>query len=266
MNALSAHLSIRSYSISHKVHTVDVCFGGVSCRFETTDRHWARFLSKKYAPFLSHFRKPHQRYIITPNDSNFQNIKHFVFTNSEATILTPLHCRFFKKFNDLVKMLFAVMLPRDNGIVLHASCLSHNGLGYVFVGPPGAGKSTIARLSPASILMGDDTAIIRRHKNTYFLYWSPFYEKNPIIKHNVSVPLVGIYLLHKAPQNALEPTKNVVSVLRHAWTLLPNRVIPREQTQITKSYWNVALDVADKIPLYYLYFKKSPSFWRLLST
>ncbi len=251
-------------SKSHELHSIDVSFGNIPCRFETTNRHWARFLSKKYAPFLTHFRKPTHRYILSLNDTNSQCIHRINLSQSQATIFIPSDCRSFRTFNSDVKMVFATLLLRDNGIVLHASCLQHNGYGYIFVGPSGAGKSTVVRLAPKGILMGDDTAIIRRHKHKYLLYWSPFYEKNPIIKRNAFVPLVGIYSLHKAKNNRLIRATDVVNILRHAWVLPPNQVKPKEQTQITTSFWNVALDVAAQIPLYHLYFTKDSSFWHLL--
>lgn len=76
-------------------------------------------------------------------------------------------------------------LLAGNGFILHGSASNIDGNAYVFTGNNGAGKSTTMKmLNPQYPALSDDTVIIKKEKNQYYLYQTPFIEKEWWIKKN----------------------------------------------------------------------------------
>ncbi len=56
---------------------------------------------------------------------------------------------------------YAHLLLREGGLMLHAAVLAHEGVATLLVGPSGAGKTTAARLSAPATVLHDDLALLR---------------------------------------------------------------------------------------------------------
>jgi len=68
------------------------------------------------------------------------------------------------------------LLQRD-GFLLHASAVVRKERGYIFTGVSGSGKSTIGALSPENVLLSDEIVIVRKVKDFYRVYGTPFISK-----------------------------------------------------------------------------------------
>ena len=55
-------------------------------------------------------------------------------------------------------------LPMEGGVVLHAAGLEHRGRGFVFFGPSGIGKTTLALRSPWPMLSDELVAVLPRRE------------------------------------------------------------------------------------------------------
>ena len=100
-------------------------------------------------------------------------------------------------------MVLYALATADRGTVLfHASVVSHDDKGYMFLGPSGTGKSTHAALWVKHIsgaeLVNDDNPVVRDG----IVYGSPWSGKTPCYR-NVSYPLVAIVDLSQGPYNRL---------------------------------------------------------------
>jgi hypothetical protein len=99
-------------------------------------------------------------------------------------------------------ILFALATADKGTVLFHAAVVSHQGRGYMFLGPSGTGKSTHARLWLKHIdgteLVNDDNPVVRDG----VVYGSPWSGKTPCYR-NVSYPLGGIVLLSQAPYNKI---------------------------------------------------------------
>jgi len=103
------------------------------------------------------------------------------------------------------------LLLDSNGFVLHASAVNYQGKAYVFVGRPGAGKSTTMKfLSSKHVPLGDDTVVIReKEKNKFFVYQTPFVEKeNWFDRKKGELPLGKIFFVKKAKDFKIEKIIN----------------------------------------------------------
>lgn len=95
-------------------------------------------------------------------------------------------------------------------LMVHASVISHNGGGYMFLGRSGTGKSTHSRLwlnhIDDAVLLNDDNPVIRVVDGEAVVYGTPWSGKTPCYK-NESVPLKAIVRLSQAPYNKI--TRNI---------------------------------------------------------
>jgi hypothetical protein len=103
------------------------------------------------------------------------------------------------------RVLFVNIVTQGLGIMLHACGVMHDGKGYVFAGPPEAGKSTLARLwsefSDATIL-GDECLILRKKAERFWVYGTPWVGEAGLYSP-VGVPVEGIYFIRHDPGNVL---------------------------------------------------------------
>ena len=109
--------------------------------------------------------------------------------------------------DNALMVLYALATAADGTVLFHAAVVSHEGKGYMFLGPSGTGKSTHARLWLKYIadtaLVNDDNPVVRlADDGSPIVYGSPWSGKTPCYR-NVSYPLGGIVLLSQAPYNKI---------------------------------------------------------------
>ena len=104
--------------------------------------------------------------------------------------------------DNALMVLYALATADKQTVLFHAAVVSHEGRGYMFLGPSGTGKSTHARLWLKHIggteLVNDDNPVVRQG----VVYGSPWSGKTPCYR-NVSYPLGGIVMLSQAPYNKI---------------------------------------------------------------
>ena len=110
---------------------------------------------------------------------------------------------------DNALMIMFALATADKGTVLfHAAAVSHEGRGYMFLGPSGTGKSTHAslwqRYIAGTALVNDDNPVVRIDEDgSATVYGSPWSGKTPCYR-NVRYPLGAIVVLSQAPYNKIE--------------------------------------------------------------
>ncbi|MBI5620156.1 hypothetical protein HY949_00065 [Candidatus Gottesmanbacteria bacterium] len=147
------------------------------------------------------------------------------------------------------------VLRERGGLMLHGSAMVHNNLGYVFVGPPGAGKSTIRKLFSDYTCLGDDTAIVRRVRGGYYVFGSPFYQKTNIAYSNMKIPLYGIYVLRQAAITkliSLSYAENVSRVLANTFVSTADSLSDERTKTIS-----LVMHMIDVVPVFMLDFAKT---------
>jgi len=153
------------------------------------------YLSDKYTDFIVK-RKTDARNIYRVSLTNYQPVLPKQTGRNFLLHMSPVW-QHFPRFNDFFRMVFAFMLHHHSGLLIHASVLVQNNRSFVFVGPEGAGKSTVRLRSQNMVCLGDDTAIIRKKGAQFYAYGSPFYQKTNRSYPNKSCPLASIFTLQK---------------------------------------------------------------------
>ena len=91
-------------------------------------------------------------------------------------------------------------------LLLHASVTRYKGVGNLFFGVSGTGKSTHSRLwhdfVPESDLMNDDNPIIRIEEGQFLVYGSPWSGKTACYR-NVVAPVNALVRLEQYPRNEI---------------------------------------------------------------
>lgn len=109
-------------------------------------------------------------------------------------------------------------LVEDDGFILHASCVEHQGRAIVFTAPSGTGKSTQAELwrrcRGARIINGDRIALRIGERGVEV--WGVPFAGSSHIAHPVCLPLRAIVYLGQAPQTIISPLRGA-KAFRRLW-------------------------------------------------
>ena len=119
-------------------------------------------------------------------------------------------------FNPLIEVCLLSRLARDGGLLVHAAGLAFNKQGYVFTGPSGTGKSTIAELFAhrGATVLSDERVILRRQGQTFALYGTPWVGSGHYAE-NASTPITAVYSIsHGREQHRLVPLGSSQAVTR----------------------------------------------------
>lgn len=243
--------------------------GGLVCRLKLHSQKWEKLIREKYRSYEtgSKLSKPTCTISFAVwRNNNF----HLSFSPSleEAKLYTPPGTKKFKMFDFFLKTAVATLFLLKGGFFLHSSSLLKNGKGLIFAGKKGAGKSTILKLSPNFTPLNDDFSIIKNEGGKYFVYSSPFYEKNPIPRTKIKAPIEKVFFLVKDKENRLASleTEEIITTIA-SLILMPNPkafLSSRQGALILEKIWSKARDFARKNPCFMLYFKKDKSFLKLL--
>ena len=115
--------------------------------------------------------------------------------------------------NNSLMLLYALFTSVRNTMLIHASVVVADNLGYAFLGKSGTGKSTHTRLwlqnIPRTWLLNDDNPVVRVDDNgNPIIYGSPWSGKTSCYK-NEGVRLKAVVRLSQAPQNAIRKLSGI---------------------------------------------------------
>jgi hypothetical protein len=137
-----------------------------------------------------------------------------------------------------------------NGLLLHASCIDHEGKAVLFTAPSGIGKSTQAglweKLSGASIINGD-RIIVRKEDGRFYARGVPFSGTSGIC-HQACLPISAIVCLQQAPLTTIRPITGIPA-FRRIWEGCT--VQHWDQTD-TENSVSCLLDLISQVPIYEL--------------
>ena len=157
--------------------------------------------------------------------------------------------------NNAIMVLYALATAGLDTALFHAACVSYKGLGYLFLGKSGTGKSTHARLWLKYIegteLFNDDNPVVRLFEKDgrkfAVAYGSPWSGKTPCYK-NVKFELGAFVLLSQAPFNKISPLKGVSAYA----AILPGISGMRWDKKIADGLHQTQNGLASNVPIWYL--------------
>jgi len=157
-------------------------------------------------------------------------------------------------------LLTAVLLPR-HGFLLHAASVVRDGRAYIFAGRSGAGKSTVASLSPAGSVLTDEISLLRHSDGRWQAFGTPFWGEFRAAGMNRHFPIAGIYFLTQDRHDRFEPL-STKQILR---ALLPCVLFFSSDRLANEALLCTLLDLIERVPAYRLHFRRSSDFWRVIA-
>jgi hypothetical protein len=160
----------------------------------------------------------------------------------------------------LINLFSAFIAHHRWGLLIHASCIADQGKAYLFAGRSGAGKSTVARLSFPKPVLADEAAIVKIDENEIMVYNSPFRSDSAAPYWNHACRLSSIQLLIQSADVKTSIVKKSDAMLR----ILDKVFFWHHDASETAKVLKMCKQLADKVPVYDMYFKKNDTFWELI--
>lgn len=117
----------------------------------------------------------------------------------------------------LGELVILSLLARGRGVELHGfGMVDSRGEGHLFLGPSGAGKTTMARLwehAEGVEILNDDRIVVRQVGGRLWIYGTPWHGEGRLASP-ARAPLTRIYFLRHGMSNLLVPLKNAEAVGR----------------------------------------------------
>lgn len=182
----------------------------------------------------------------------------FILTPDEIWLFGRIMCRLFYTLS------IEHNAQQEKAFIIHSTGVIKNGLGYLFFGPPGSGKSTIAGLSGKFTVLHDDMNLVTIHDHNASVEGVPF---NPKLINRTKAhgPVSAIFSLHKHDAAKIEkrtPAELIEKLLPE--TFLPLPVLSKNRTQAFQYMISCVRALSNRVPYFRLYFKKDDGFWNLI--
>jgi hypothetical protein len=169
---------------------------------------------------------------------------------------------FDRSLENYLRVLFAHLVLRRGGFLLHGSGLVREGKAYLFFGPSGSGKTTVTTLTPEALVLSDDLVMVLRGSAGGFEACSvPF--RGQLAPDPISAgswPIAGFFRLVQAPQDRLSRVRGAAA-MGELSTSLP---FVLDRAEGASEAMGTLAEVASRVPVFRLEFRKDRTFWQLI--
>jgi hypothetical protein len=163
--------------------------------------------------------------------------------------------------DSLLRILLTMVLLPQRGFLLHAATVVRDGRAYVFAGRSGAGKSTVASLSPAGTVLTDEISLLRFTDGCWQAYGTPFWGEFRAAAQNEHYPIAGIYTLVQSAEDRVESltTKEIIRAL------LPCVLFFTSRVEANEDLLRLLLGFVAQVPCQRLHFRRDEGFWKVIA-
>ncbi len=153
-----------------------------------------------------YFSNASEPYIVLEKDKLLSILLQF---NGEKEAYTTYQISVFE-FQLVLRAVIFRLLVNKKMLMLHASAVEIDGKAYIFLGNPGAGKSTAMKLlSTKYHALADDSVLISEEKGEFYFHQTPFHEKEAWIKRgSKKYPLGGVFFVNKSKEFYIKKITN----------------------------------------------------------
>lgn len=225
------------------------------------------YFSKEFYCTNSHNQT---QYIISIDETNAQYI---VKTLPQSLILkADKKVCSIKGLEYFLKAAIEYNLLTSSFLFFHGSVFEHENKAFVFIGPSGAGKTTIIRKVPKNKVLGDDVVVIQNIDNVFFVHTSPFDRQFLPTFTCRNIRLSKVFVLQQAIKNQaikLNSTLALPFILNNSYITSANISMPtkaaginiildnKKRQRMIEYYYSHITQFTNQIPIYSLYCTKN---------
>ncbi|MBR6492816.1 MAG: hypothetical protein IKT13_02665 [Paludibacteraceae bacterium] len=180
----------------------------------------------------------------------------------EVHLFTHPACMRFAVDN-AVMLVYAFATVKAKTLLFHSSVIVKDGVGMMFLGHSGTGKSTHSRqwltaFEDASLLNDDNPVVRVKEDGEVRVYGSPWSGKTPCYK-NEDVPVCALVQLAQAPENKIRPLRMTQAYPYILGSVSGLKVLP----EMMDSLYEAIAELLEKKPVYHLECLPNPDAARL---
>jgi hypothetical protein len=163
-------------------------------------------------------------------------------------------------FDAFYRVFYTWLMLKRGGFMLHASSVVRKGMGYIFTGSSGSGKSTISGLSPENTLLSDELTAVMRTDGGYVVHGNPFWGDFQKGTAREQAPVAHIFFLRKARENRVDQIRMGIKMKQ----MLQNVLFFGRGMELTNELLTVMTDFMTRVPSAELHFLPDESVWRCI--
>lgn len=159
-----------------------------------------------------------------------------------------------------LRSVYALLTFRASGLMFHAAGIVRNGRAYLFYGHSGSGKTTVARLSPDSLVLNDDLVLLLPENDGWQVHATPFWNPSQVQPTRQSAPLAGMYRLVQDKEvflHKMGPAQALAELVSNV------PIIPEDKVRSPELLIRGAKLLED-VSAYQLHFLPDNSFWSVI--
>ena len=157
-----------------------------------------------------------------------------------------------------LRICYSFLAVDHEGLLLHSAGVLRGDNGYIFPGPSGTGKSTIASLATAKeTVLSDEMVVVRKREGDYLVYSTPFYGSNESTGQNRGACLKAAFLPVKDDEVYLKEAGPAQALAK----LLASVLFFSQEPSLNRRLMDIGTDVVAQIPFYEMHFRRDDSFW-----
>jgi hypothetical protein len=157
-----------------------------------------------------------------------------------------------------LRICYSFLAVEHGGLLLHSAGVLRDDNGYIFPGPSGTGKSTIASLATAKeTVLSDEMVVVSKKEGGYLVYSTPFYGTNESTEQNIGGYLKAAFLPVKGNEVYLKEARPAQALAK----LLASVLFFSQEPSLNQRLMDIGTDVVARVPFYEMHFRRDASFW-----